>query len=117
MRLFKKQEKVPTFYEKEIDRLQTLLASQQPGTNEYKETMNELAKLHEFVGKENDIILKNQKLSQQGRDNVVSKVIGFLGLGGLAFGLAKFEKSGHFFSGSSGNVISGIVKIGTRFFG
>lgn len=106
--------KEPSFYEQELSRLKAELANVKPCTDEYDRLMKEISTLREFVGKEKEM---NQLLTKEGRGNIVGKVVGFLGLGGLAFGLAKFEKSGHFFSGNSDNVISGIVKLGTRFFG
>lgn len=113
MRLFGKA-KAPSFYELESARLQAELAKQKPGTDEYEKTMYELLKLQEFAGKHKEM---NQVFTKEGRGNIAGKIVGFLGLGGLAFGLAKFEKGGQFFSGTSSNVISGIVKIGSRFFG
>lgn len=104
----------PTFYEEELARLKAELANVQPCTDEYDRLMKEICTLREFVGKEKEM---NQLLTKEGRGNIAGKVVGFLGLGGLAFGLARFEKNGHFFSGSSGSVISNIVKIGSHFFG
>lgn len=108
---FKKKE--PTFYERESKRIQAQLESLKPGTDEYKATMTELTNLRKFAGDEKEM---NQLLDKSGRGNIIGKIVGFLGLGGLAFGLARFEKNGNLFSGSSNSVISGIVKIGTRFF-
>lgn len=106
--------KTPSFYEDELNRLKAQLQAEKPGTDEYNKVMAQLKDLIALCGKEKE---NKQFLDKAGRGNILGKVVGFLGLGGLAFGLARFEKAGNIFSGSSSNVISGIVKIGTRFFG
>ena len=106
--------KEPSFYEQESKRIQDKLVALEPGSEDYQKTMTELVKLQAFTGKEKEM---NQLFDKQGRGQIVGKVVGFLGLGALAFGLARFEKNGNMFSGSSNNVISSIVKIGGRLFG
>lgn len=104
----------PTFYERQYAKVQKKIESLEPCTPEYDQAMNELTKLQAFVGKEKEM---HQIFDKTGRANVVGKIIGFLGLGGLAWGLCKFEKDGNIFSGSSDNLIGGVIKIGTRLFG
>ena len=111
---FLSKTKTPSFYEEELARIQKEISSKDPGSEDYEKLINEMKKLQEFCGREKEM---KQFLTKEGRGNVVGKVVGFLGLGGLAFGLARYEKSGHLFSGSSSGVISGLIKIGTRFFG
>lgn len=108
------KKKEPSFYERESKRIQAQIESLKPGTEEHKQAMSELMTLREFAGAEKEM---NQLLDKSGRGQLIGKIVGFLGLGGLAFGLARFEKNGNLFSGSSNSVINGIVKIGTRFFG
>lgn len=114
MKLFSRKQKEPSFYELECRRIQNELSKLSPCSEEYNKAMAELLKLQEFTGKNKEM---NQVFTKEGRGNIAGKVIGFLGLGGLAFGIAKFEKGGNFFSGTNNSVISGIVKLGTRFFG
>ena len=114
MRLFNKRPKELKWYEKEYLRLQETLSTTKPGTEEYQKVMEELLNVQKFAGANKEM---NQMFDKQGRGAIAGKIIGFLGLGSLAFGLARFEKNGSFFSGQSNNVISGIVKIGTRLFG
>jgi len=112
MGIFKKPE--PTFFETESERIQKELAKLDPNSDEYNKLLQKLVSMQELCGKN---IEMHQKLTKEGRGNIIGKVVGFLGLGGLAFGLAKFEKGGNMFSGTSEKSISGLIKIGTRFFG
>lgn len=86
----------------------------EPGSEAYDNLMKELKTLQEFAGKQKEM---KQMFTKEGRGNIAGKVIGFLGLGGLAFGLSRFEKNGHFFSGTAAESIKGIVRLGTRFLG
>lgn len=114
MKLFSRKPKEPKWYELEYVRIQQTLSTMTPGTEEYQKAMNDLLNVQKFAGTNKEM---NQMFDKAGRGNIAGKIVGFLGLGGLAFGLARFEKNGNFFSGKTDNVISGIVKIGTRFFG
>lgn len=114
MGIFHRKPKAPSWYEEEYVRLQQTLTATKPGTEEYQKVMEELLNVQKFAGANKEM---NQVFDKAGRSNVIGKIVGFLGLGGLAFGLAKFEKNGNFFSGQSNGVISSIVKIGARFFG
>jgi hypothetical protein len=114
MKLFTRKPKELKWYEVEYARLQEALTATKPGTEEYEKIMTQLLNVQTFAGKNKEM---NQVFDKQGRGNIVGKIVGFLGLGGLAFGLARFEKNGNFFSGTNNSVISGIVKLGTRFFG
>ena len=114
MRMFNRKPKTPSFYEEHLAKLQKALADATPGTDAYEKIMAEMLKLQEFAGKQKEM---KQMFTKEGRGNIAGKIVGFLGLGGLAFGLARFEKNGGLFSGTSNNVVSGIVKIGSRFFG
>lgn len=112
--MFHRKPKAPKWYETEYSRLQEALTATKPGTDEYQKIMNQLLDVQKFAGSNKEM---NQMFDKAGRGNIAGKVIGFLGLGGLAFGLARFEKNGNFFSGQSNGVISSIVKIGARLFG
>ena len=114
MKLFSRKPKEPKWYELEYVRIQQTLSTMTPGTEEYQKAMADLLNVQKFAGTNKEM---NQVFDKAGRGNIAGKIIGFLGLGGLAFGLTKFEKNGNFFSGKADNVISGIVKLGTRFFG
>ena len=110
--IFRKKE--PSFYDLESKRIQEQLMKLTPGTEEYRKNMDELIALRKFAGEEKEM---NQIFTKEGRGGIVGKIVGFLGLGGLALGIAKFEKDGHIFSGQSNGFIKGIISIGTRLFG
>lgn len=112
--MFNRKPKTPSFYEEHLAKLQKALADATPGTDAYEKIMSEMLRLQEFAGKQKEM---KQIFTKEDRGNIAGKIVGFLGLGGLAFGLARFEKNGGLFSGTSNNVIGGIVKIGSRFFG
>lgn len=117
MGIFKKKQKAPTLYEVESTRIREELAGVKPGTDEYEKLMNELVKLQAFVGKQKDIDRKMSDASITGLCGIAGKVVGFLGLGGLAWGISHYEKTGHIFTGQNNGLISNIVKIGSRFYG
>lgn len=108
------RKKNPSFYEAEVQRIQEMAMKLEPGSTEYDNLMKELKTLQDFAGKQKEM---KQMFTKEGRGNIVGKIVGFLGLGGLAFGLSRFEKNGHFFSGTSAESIKGIVRLGTRFLG
>ena len=113
MGFFKKRE--PSFYEVEKDRIEAQMRLVQPGTDEYKNLMNDLNSLQKFTGAEKEM---KQFLDKDGRKTVIGKLLGFIGIGGLIFGLTKFEKIDvNMFSGSSGETKSGLLKAAFKLFG
>lgn len=105
----------PSFYEMERKRLQELLLTLKPGTDEYDKTMKEMMTLQEFAGKDKEM---RSRLTKEGRSTIVGKIVGFLGIGGLIFGLTKFEKvDGSMFSGSNGEAKTGLLKAAFKLFG
>lgn len=113
MGIFNKK-KEPTFYELESEKLQEKLLETEPNSPEYDALITKLTKLEEIQGKR---VERKQHFTKEGRGNIVGRVVGIIGLGGLAFGLARFEKNGNMFSGSSNGVISSIVKLGAKLAG
>lgn len=107
--MFKKPAKAPSFYQEEFTKLQKQLAQEKPGTAEYKEVLTSMQQLQAIYGK--------QKFSEKSKSDIVVKIVSFLGFGGLAFGLSRFEKNGNLFSGATQDAIKGILKIGTKFCG
>ena len=100
----------PNFYKQERDRIQAKMADLEPGSDEYEKLMKRLADLQKFSGKE--------KLDRDGKKMVIGKLLGFAGIGGLIFGLTKFEKiDGQMFSGSNGEAKKGLLSAAFKLFG
>ena len=109
------RKRVPTFYEEESKRIQAELALAKPGTDEYKKLMSDLEALRKFTGEEKEM---KQFFDKPGRASLIGKLIGFIGIGGLIFGLTKFEKvDGNMFSGSNGEMKGGLLKAAFKLFG
>jgi len=104
----------PSDYEIQRERIFKEIALYKPGTDEYKKLIDQLTELRKFAGDEKEM---KQRLDKETKKNIISKVVGFLGIGGLAFGLAKFEKDGNMFSGSSGEAKTGLLKLAFKLFG
>lgn len=110
--MFGKQKEL-SFYERESARIQAELEKLSVEDAKYQETLEKMMKLQSFAGKEKE---SKQIFTKEGRGNIVTKIIGFAGLALTAFGLIKYEKSGGLFSGSSGETMKGILRIGTKLF-
>ena len=106
MGLFKKKQL--SNYELEKTRFEQELSQLKPGSEEYGKVLKQLNDWAEFNGKDHEM---KRHFTKDGLGKIVAQGIGVLGMGGLAFGLAKFEKGGNFFSSQSSNAISSIVKI------
>lgn len=112
--MFGKKRK-PSFYEIEKARIQKEMALAKPGTDEYRKLMDQLNELRKFVGDEKEM---KQFLDKDGKKMVIGKILGFLGIGGLVFGLTKFEKiDGNMFSGSNGEAKKGLLSAAFKLFG
>jgi hypothetical protein len=109
-RMFKGE---PSFYERESVRIQAKLEKTEIGTDEYNKLTDELMKLQTFAGKEKE---RKQFFTKEGKGNIIGKVIGFLGLGGITLAAIKFEKDGHMFSGSSASSVKSAFNIGSKLF-
>lgn len=105
----------PSFYEREKERIQEKMALATPGSDEYKKLMDQLNDLRKFTGEEKEM---KQFLDKDGKKMVIGKILGFLGIGGLVFGLTKFEKiDGNMFSGSNGEAKKGLLTAAFKLFG
>lgn len=112
MKLTKRE---PTFYERELERLEKALETLTPGTDEYQKILDQILKWEDFNGKRKE---HKARLSKADKGSILGKVVGFLGIGGLIFGLTKFEKiDGSMFSGSSGEAKTGLLKAAFKLFG
>jgi hypothetical protein len=59
-----------------------------------------------------------RRLDNDTKKTIISKILGFLGIGGLVFGLTKFEKiDGNMFSGSNGEAKKGLLTAAFKLFG
>ena len=106
--------KKPSKYETENERLWAKLRGTEPGSPEWNTVMNDILKMQTVQVKDKEM---NQFFDKQGRGQIVAKIVGFLGLGGLAAATMKFEKDGRIFTGHSNGIISSIWNLGSRFFG
>ncbi len=111
LKFWKKQ---PSDYDMERASLWNKLREAEPGSEEWDTLMNQIIKLQSVHAKEKEM---NQFFDKPGRSQVIGKIVGFLGLGGLACATMKFEKEGRIFSGHSNGIISSILNLGSKFFG
>lgn len=107
--MFNRKPKAPSFYQEEFAKLQKQLTQETPGTEEYRKVLTAMQQLQAIYGK--------QKFSEKSKSDIATKIVSFLGFGGLAFGLSRFEKNGNLFSGVTQDAIKGLLKIGTKFCG
>ena len=109
MEWFKRRnQKEPTFYESESARIQEAMIKVEPGSAEYEKLMNRLMELRDFTGKEKEM---KERLTKEGRANILGRILGIVGLGGLAIGLAKMEKiDGQMLTGSSAETGKGLIR-------
>lgn len=109
------KERKPSEYEIQRERIFEEMALAKPGTDEYKKLLDQLTELRKFAGDEKDM---KKRLDNDTKKTIISKILGFLGIGGLVFGLTKFEKiDGNMFSGSNGEAKKGLLTAAFKLFG
>ena len=109
--LIKKKE--PTHYEKELTRINKKLEGLEIGSEEYTKVLDEKTKLVELEGKQ---IAMKQKFTKEGRGKLAVTALSALGLGGITYGLARFQLKGNMFTGENKTCVNGIVKIASKIF-
>lgn len=105
MALFGKKQ--PTFFDTEAERIKEEMSHLTIGSDEYKEVQAELDKLYSLQGKSKEV---NARVSKEDKGRILLKVVSTVGLGGLIFGLSRFELKGNTFTGENRTSINTLIK-------
>ena len=112
MSMFGKKRKL-THFEKEELRIQQKLEELDVGSPEYDKMQSELDKLYSLHDKRKD---GKRRISRDSKGKILNTMISGLCLGGLAFGISRFELKGNLFTGDNKGSINAITKIASRIF-
>ena len=111
MRLFGK--KKLTESELEEKKLRDKLAELNVGSDEYDKVLSRLERYCALQEKRKE---SNRRIPKEGRAKLLNTALSGLCLGGLAFGISRFELKGNLFTGDNKGSINSIVKIASRIF-
>ena len=108
----KKKDDTKAFYTEEQARIKERIRQLEVGSPEYKEAWELMSNSNKCYADHKET---RRKISKQDKGNLLIKALGILGIGGVAFGMAKFEHDGGMFTGEKRKWADSIVNILSKF--
>lgn len=100
------------FYDEEQQRIREKIHELEVGTPEYKEAWELMRDSNKSFAEHREA---RRRISKEAKGNFLIKLLGILGIGATAFGMAKFEKDGGMFTGEKRKWADSIVNILSKF--
>lgn len=100
------------FYDEEQQRIREKIHELEVGTPEYKEAWERMRDSNKSFAEHREA---RRRISKEAKGNFLIKLLGILGIGATAFGMAKFEKDGGMFTGEKRKWADSIVNILSKF--
>ena len=110
--MFGKKNETKTFYDEEHKRIKEKIHELEVGTPEYKDAWELMRNSNKAYAEHREA---RRRISKEAKGNFVVKLLGILGIGATAFGMAKFEKDGGMFTGEKRKWADSIVNILSKF--
>lgn len=110
--MFGRKDETKRFYDEEQKRIKQKIAELEVGTPEYKEAWELIKETDKSYADHKE---SRRKISKGDKGNLLVKALGILGIGGIAFGMAKFEHDGGMFTGEKKRWADSIVGILSKF--
>lgn len=110
--MFGKKNETKQFYDEEQRRIKEKIHELEVGTPEYKEAWELMRDSNKSFAEHREA---RRRISKADKGNLLIKILGILGIGATAFGMAKFEKDGGMFTGEKRKWADSIVNILSKF--
>lgn len=110
--MFGKKNETKQFYDEEQRRIKEKIHELEVGSPEYKEAWELMRDSNKSFAEHREA---RRRISKADKGNLLIKVLGILGIGATAFGMAKFEKDGGMFTGEKRKWADSIVNILSKF--
>lgn len=111
MGLFNKHKEENEAFERARMKLYKKLDETEPGTDEYDKIQKQLEMLSQ---NEKRIRETRSRITKEGKGNLLLKGLGLLGVGGIVYGVSKFESEGNMFTGQKGGIITSLTRLATK---
>ena len=110
--MFGRKNPTKQFYDEEQARIKEKIRQLEVGTPEYKEAWDLMKESNKNFAEHREA---RRRISKADKGNLIIKLLGLVGIGATAFGMAKFEKEGGMFTGEKKRWADSIVNILSKF--
>lgn len=110
--MFGKKNETKQFYDEEQRRIKQKIHELEVGTPEYKEAWELMKESNKNFAEHREA---RRRISKADKGSLIIKLLGLVGIGATAFGMAKFEKEGGMFTGEKKRWADSIVNILSKF--
>lgn len=106
------KDQTKAFYEDEQRRIKEKIHELEVGTPEYKAAWELMRDSNKSFAEHREA---RRRISKEAKGNFIVKLLGIVGIGATAFGMAKFEHDGGMFTGEKKRWADSIVNILSKF--
>lgn len=110
--MFGKKNETKAFYDEEQRRIKEKIHELEVGTPEYKAAWELMRDSNKSFAEHREA---RRRISKADKGSLLIKILGVLGIGGVAFGMAKFEHDGGMFTGEKKKWADSCVNILSKF--
>lgn len=110
--MFGKKNPTKSFYDEEQARIKERIRQLEVGTPEYKEAWELMKESNKNFAEHREA---RRRISKEAKGNFMIKLLGIVGIGATAFGMAKFEHDGGMYTGEKKKWADSIVNILSKF--
>ena len=110
--MFGRKNPTKEFYDEEQKRIREKIHELEVGTPEYKEAWDLMSSTNKNFAEHRE---SRRRISKADKGNLLVKALGLLGIGTVAFGMAKFEHDGGLFTGEKKRWADSIIGILGKF--
>lgn len=110
--MFGRKNETRRFYDEEQARIKQRIHELEVGSPEYKEAWELMKESNRNFAEDREA---RRRISKEAKGNFLIKLLGVLGIGGVAFGMAKFEHDGGMFTGEKKRWADSCINILSKF--
>lgn len=110
--MFGRKNPTKEFYEQEQARIKEKIHQLDVGTPEYKAAWDLMGQTNKTFAEHRET---RRRISKETKGNLLIKLLGVLGIGGVAFGMARFEHNGGMFTGEKKRWADSCINILSKF--
>lgn len=110
--MFGRKNETKQFYEEEQARIKQKIHELEVGSPEYKAAWDMMRDTNKSFAEHREA---RRRISKEAKGNFIVKLLGIVGIGATAFGMAKFEHDGGMFTGEKRKWADSIVNILSKF--
>ena len=110
--MFGRKNETRRFYDEEQARIKQKIHELEVGSPEYKAAWDLMKESNKNYAEHREA---RRRISKEAKGNFIVKLLGVLGIGGVAFGMAKFEHDGGMFTGEKKRWADSCINILSKF--